>query len=144
VLNNLRELARGKPLLLVATLAIGCISTTEIPRSLPTALTVSYGDVVGDSSVATRGDSVIATTTLRSTCGSSYGVRAGNVAGELMIVVTDSSGPMNCALVSSYRTLRVAVAGMPAGRYLAQFDYEAVVGTRRSRSILVRQAVSVR
>lgn len=131
-----------KPFLLLL-LAVGCTSATEIPRTLPAALTVTYGDVVGDSSVTVKGDSIIATATLWSSCGSRYVVEAGNVADEVMIVVTDSTGPMVCALVSSYRTIRVAVGGAPAGRYPVQLDYRSVLGLRTSRSILVREAVSL-
>ena len=64
-------------------------------------------------------------------------------ADEVMIVVTDSTGPMLCSLASSYRTIRVAVGGAPAGRYPVQLDYRSIVGLRTSRSILVRQAVSL-
>ena len=124
--------------------AIGCTSATEIPRTLPAVLTLSYGDVAGDSTVTVKGDSIIATATLRSACGSGYVVEAANVADEIMIVVTDSQPPVEtCMLSSRYRTFRVAVGRAPAGRYPVQLDHRAVVGLRTSRSMLVREAVSL-
>lgn len=124
--------------------AAGCTSDTEIPRRLPAALTITYGDVAGDSSVTAKGDSIIATATLRASCGSRPAVEAGNVADEVMIVVADTEPTVQtCMLISRYRTFRVAVAGAPAGTYPVQLDYRSQVGLRTSRSILVREAVSV-
>ncbi len=130
--------------LLLLLLAIGCTSTTEIPRRLPAALTVTYGDVAGDSSVTVKDDSIVATATLWSSCAGPYRVEAGNVADEIMIVVSDAqTAVQTCMLSSRYRTFRVAVAGAPAGRYPVQLDYEPVIGGRAERSMLVRQAVSL-
>lgn len=124
--------------------AVGCTSATEIPRKLPATLTVTYGDAVGDSSVTAKGDSIIATATLRSTCAWSYRVEAGNVADEIMIVVSDGQAAVQtCMLSSRYRRFRVAVSGAPAGRYPVQLDYRPVIGGRTEQSVLVRQAVEL-
>lgn len=134
----------SKRLIVVGLLVIGCSSATGIRPRLPAAVTVTYTDAVGDSTVEVKSDSVVTVATLNSTCGGTYSVAAAMFGGEVRVVVTDSLPELvPCALSFRYRTIRAAVAGVPSGTRPVELDLRSVVASNKQSSVVLRGVVSV-
>lgn len=133
-----------KTLILAVALAIGCGDGTVVPLRVPTEVSVTFSNDVGDTTVTVLGDSVVAMATIPFGCSGNVSALAGRVGGTLMVTVTDSlEFPVPCAALARYRSYRAAAGPLRSGVYPVEFRFRDVVGSVVSSSTLTRTTVVI-
>lgn len=133
-----------KTVILVAALAAGCASDALVADRVPSEASVTFSNVVGDTSAAALGDSIVAVASLAYGCSGDVTSRAEREGGTLVVTVTDSlQYPVPCAYLAQYRVYRVAAGPLAPGSYPVELRFRDVVGSSATSSTLLSTTVVV-
>ena len=134
----------GRSVIGIVALATACGGNALIPNRVPSETTVTFSDAVGDTAIATLGDSVVARATLPYACIGTVSSLARWQQDAVAVTITDSvEFPVPCAYRAGYSTYRAAAGPLPTGRYMVELRFRNVVGSSVTSSTLLRATAEV-